>query len=91
MELIIKPFSALPCELAEFTINGQSANERDFGDTFDHNEENARPYGCADMHFESKEVTQEVLDKYNITKEEYYKICQELEDKLRVGSCGWCI
>ena len=27
----------------------------------------------------------------NITLEEYNKICDELEDKLCVGSCGWCV
>lgn len=28
---------------------------------------------------------------YNITEEEYYNICNELECKLCVGSCGWCV
>ena len=32
-----------------------------------------------------------VLDKYNITEEEYYNICNELECKLCVGGCGWCV
>ena len=42
-------------------------------------------------HFDPKPPTKEVLDKYNITDKEYYNICNELEDKLCVGSCGWCI
>ena len=29
--------------------------------------------------------------KSNITEEEYYKICDELEDKLYVGHCEWCV
>lgn len=33
MELVIKPFSGLPCELEIFTINGKNAYEGDFGDT----------------------------------------------------------
>ena len=30
MELIIEPFSGLPCELKTFTINGKNADEIDF-------------------------------------------------------------
>lgn len=91
MKLIIKPFHELPCELETFTINGKNANSMDFGDTYDHGAENAEPYGCGDMYFEPKTPTKEVLEEYNITEEEYYNICNELKDKLSVGSCGWCI
>ena len=90
VELIIKPFHALPCELEIFTINDKSADSSDFGDTFDHDIVRAEPYRCGDMYFEPKPPTKEVLDKYNITEQEYYNICNELEDKLCVGSCGWC-
>ena len=48
-------------------------------------------YGCDDMRFEPQSPTKEVLAKYNITEEEYNKICDELEDKLCVGSCEWCV
>ena len=44
-----------------------------------------------DMHFDRRPPTKEVLDKYNITEKEYDTICDELEDKLCVGSCGWCV
>ena len=88
MELIIKPFHGLPCELEIFTINGKAADSEDFGDVFDHNERIKEPYGCADMHFDPKPPTKEVLDKYHITEEEYDTICNELEDKLWVGRCG---
>lgn len=91
MEVIIEPFSGLPCELEIFTINGKKANSMDFGDTYDHDTENAEPYSCGDTYFDSKPPTKEVLDKYNITKEEYYNICNKLEDKLHVGCCGWCV
>jgi hypothetical protein len=77
MELVIKPVHALPCELEIFTINGKDANRMDFGEIYDHNEGNA------------KSPTKEVLDKYNITEEEYYNICNELKDKLFVGGCRW--
>lgn len=91
MELIIEPYDSLPCELEIFTINGKHANHIDFGDTYDHDTENEEPGGCVNMYFEPQSPTIEVLDRYNITEEEYYNICNELEDKLRVGSCGWCV
>lgn len=91
MELIIEPFNALPCNLQVFIINGKEANQNDFGEAYDHDEENAESYGCGNTYFEPKSPTKEVLDKYNITEEEYYNICNELEDKLHVGGCGWCI
>ena len=91
MELVIKPFHSLPCELEVFTINGITANYRDFGNTFDHNEKARKPYGCGDMQFEPKLPTSNVLKHYNITVDEYNIICMELKNKLYVGKCGWCI
>ena len=91
MELVIKPFDALPCRLEIFTINGKTASQDDFGDMYDHDAESADEYACADMQFDSKPPTKEVLDRYNITEEEYYNICNELEGELYVGSCGWCV
>ena len=40
MELVIKPFSGLPCELETFTINDKNADSMDFGDTYDNDTEN---------------------------------------------------
>ena len=94
MELVIEPFDALPCELEVFTINGKDADSFDFGMTSDHKEDcddEIVAYGCYNRYFEPNPPAKEVLHKYNITEEEYYKICSELEDKLYVGSCGWCI
>ena len=94
MELIIEPFNALPCVLKIFTINGKDADSFDFGKTSDHKEDyddEIVAYGCCNMYFESELPTEEVLHKYNITEEEYYKICDELENKLHVGSCEWCM
>ena len=93
MELVIEPFGALPCVLKIFTINGKDANSDDFGSTFDHKEDcndEIVAYGCCNMYFEPNPPAREVLHKYNITEEEYYKICNELEDKLYVGHCEWC-
>lgn len=75
MKLVIKPFHSLPCQLEVFTINGKNADKDDFGDMYDHDAESAEPYSCADMQFDPKPPTEEVLDKYNLTEEEYYNIC----------------
>lgn len=91
MELVIKPFDALPCSLEIFTINGKTADQDDFGDTYDHDAESSDEYACMDMHFDRKPPTKEVLDKYNITEKEYDTICYELEYRLHVGGCGWCV
>ena len=91
MELVIRPFRALPCRLEVFIINGRNAEQQDFGDMEDHDIESAEPYACGDIYFDPKPLTKEVLDKYNITEEEYYNICNELECKLHVGRCGLCI
>ena len=91
MELVIEQMYALPCSLEVFTINGKTAYQDDFGDTYDHGSESAEEYECGDMHFDRKPPTKEVLDKYNITEKEYDTICDELEDKLYVGGCGWCV
>lgn len=91
MELVIEPMNALPCSLEVFTINGKTAYQGDFGDTYDHDAESAEPYACADMHFDPKPPTKEVLNRYNITDKEYYDICNELESELYVGRCGWCV
>ena len=95
MELVIEPFDASPCELEVFTINGKKAKSFDFGMTSDHKEDydddEIAAYGCCDRYFESEPPTEKVLHKYNITEEEYYKICDELEDKLYVGHCEWCM
>ena len=91
MEIIIKPYHALPCELQDFTINGIQADKNDFGFTQDSDRENAPEYGCGWMEFTSIMPTNEVLEKYNITLDEYNQICEQLESKLCVGTCGWCI
>ena len=91
MELKIKTHHALPCRAEVFTINGKNAEQNDFGDMYDHHAQDAEPYACADMHFDPKPPTKEVLNRYKITDKEYYDICNELESELYVGRCGWCI
>lgn len=91
MELVIEPYDTLPCGLETFTINGKNASSIDFGNIIDYEEGEKDTYGCSNMHFEPEPPTEIVLRKYSITKEEYYSICDELENKLHVGRCSWCV
>ena len=79
------------CWACLFSINGVDADPDDFGDKFDHDEENAEDYGCGDMRFDPKPATSEVLNKYSITVEEYAAVAGKLEEGLSFGACGWCV
>ena len=89
MKLEFEMYSAL-CEHRVFNINGVKATYEDFGEKYDRSPETADPYCCADMRFTSNLPTQEVLDKYKITTDEYKQICEMLEEKMSYGCCGWC-
>jgi len=89
MKLKLSFFSAL-CSTCEFNINGIEADKDDFGEKYDHDSENAENYCCGNMKFDPILPTQEVLDKYKITVNEYNEIASQLEEGLSFGSCGWC-
>ncbi len=90
MKLELEIFGAL-CSTEVFVINGINADSDDFGVQGDNDTENAEDYGCGNMEFERKTETDEVLKKYSITKEEYEKIAEKLEEGLSFGCCGWCV
>ena len=89
MFLSLEIYNSL-CETKVFIINNVEASFLDFGYKYDRDSDNAEDYGCGDMVFEPKEATQEILDKYKITPDEYNIVCKEL-DKLSFGSCCWCV
>ena len=89
MELKCNSMGAL-CALGTFEINGIQADEEDFGEHYDTNPELAEDYCCYNMKFFSKPATQEVLDKYGITLQEYHEVCDKLDEELSFGNCGWC-
>ena len=89
MKLKLQCYGCL-CELKVFEINDIKANYMDFGTKEDTDTYNAPDYGCGNMQFTPKLATQKVLDKYQITVDDYNKICEEL-DCLSFGCCGWCI
>lgn len=88
MDIKIETYSALPCNVELFTINGVDADEFDFGDS--ERSGDCFEY-CCNNDFTPYEVPQEnVLEKYQINKDEYDEICEMLKEKLCVRSCGWC-
>ena len=73
-----------------FTINGVKAYLDDFGYMQDVSHESAPEYGCGDMKFIPYELTDRVLELYGITVSEYEQVCDQLEDAMHIGRCGWC-
>lgn len=88
MKLKLKCYDCL-CSLEVFEINDIKADYNDFGTKEDVDSYNAPDYGCGNMQFTPKLATQKVLDKYQITIDDYKKICEEL-DCLSFGHCCWC-
>lgn len=92
MNVEMEPFSALPCELRVFKINGIDADASDFGDSEDTDREHAEDYGCGCHKFlPHDEHIKDAMIRYQITEEEFRQIQEELVDVLYVGSCGCCI
>ena len=89
MKLELKIYGC-SCETEVFRINGIVADYEDFGDKQDIDCMNAPDYGCANMRFIPHEPTEEILNKYDITTDEYTEVCNELKDGLSFGSCGCC-
>lgn len=92
MNVEIEPYSALPCELKVFKINGIDASMDDFGDSRDTAREHAADYMCGCHEFiPLDEHMKDAMFRYQITEEEFRQIQEELVDVLYVGSCGCCI
>lgn len=87
MNYIIIPYRCLPCSLEKFEINGICADVEDFGETITGGD---CMNGTCHSVFSPKLPAYEILRKYGISLEDYSIICEELENKLYVGSCGWC-
>ena len=87
MELELTTYRCLPCSTECFKINGIDADEYDFGGKTIGGDCMENTCYCR---FEKKLPSQAILDKYNITVDEYALVCEELEIKLNVYNCGWC-
>lgn len=87
MEIEVIPYRGLPCSVEKFTIDGKSASEYDFG-TVDTYGDCMEGDCCA--RFIPDMPKQEILDKYDITLEQYAEIVEVLKETLCVNGCGWC-
>ncbi len=92
LELVMEPYDALPCNLRLFTINGQAADESDFGFGNDDNPERGEEYGCGNHCFHGDlRKAPEAMKKYNLTLEQFIEVADKLESVLHVGVCSWCV
>lgn len=88
LNIQIKPYNGLPCCLEDFKINGQNAYVDDFGDVV---KESTRAYSCDVVKFVGDpRKSNQACKKYNISSDQFYSICKELEEKLFVGGCSLC-
>ena len=92
LEYKVAPHYGDMCELnPDCHINGEPLDYRDFVEKYDHDHEHAQEYGCGDMRCDIKTPTQEVLDKYCITHDEYQTIAFEISEALKFGACYACV
>lgn len=82
------------CSMQVFYIGHEEADSFDFGSSEDKDRSNAPDYGCGDRQFEAynvdSELAKECMKKYNIDKESYEIIAEQLEEMLSFGCCAWC-
>ena len=76
-----------PCTIDKFRINGIRANEEDFGEI---QKEHLGNYSCRLSGFSHGKLSQEILDKYNISFDEFYEICDRLDEVFDYGHCSYC-
>jgi len=90
MEYTAKVFPYL-CSLRVFIINDIKADQDDFITQRDEGYDIYNNFGgCYNMKAEPKESSQDILNKYNITKDEYYTIAEDISNKLSFGECDYC-
>lgn len=77
-----------PCSPKVFTINGIYADPDDFGEV----DKISGNYCCKSREFIGFEKPPTgVLEKYHISKDEFFEICNKLSDVLRVTDCSRCV
>jgi hypothetical protein len=89
MKLELDVYSTI-CETKIFVINGIKATYKDFGEKYDASPDKGRPTSCGNMVFIPKTPTQQVLNKYGITTNEYRNICELLRSCVSFGTCRLC-
>lgn len=89
MKLELDVYTSI-CETKSFCVNGVKATYKDFGEKLDTLPDKSKPNICGNMVFKPILPTQQVLDKYNITKNEYHHICTLLQSCISFGPCRLC-
>ena len=91
MEVVIRHYKWLPCELEVFTINGINADRDDFGYLDGYCGE-YEDYSCSRRIFIIEEDKKEkAMLKYHLTEAEYEIICSKLKNECYIDECGYCI
>jgi hypothetical protein len=90
MDLKLEVYYSL-CSTATFSINGVKASASDFGSSYDKAPKEGEKYGCGNRVFRKSNSSQDILDKYSVTEQEYNQIADSLESKLSFGRCSWCV
>jgi hypothetical protein len=88
LNVVIQPYSCLPCALKVFTINGQDADTDDFGEG--RSSGDCMNSGCHHEFKANSNPDKAVLRKYGITPRQFEDIGAKLEDALYVSHCGLC-
>jgi hypothetical protein len=87
-------FCRFSCETKIFSINDIKADYKDFVDKYDHNilkeKETMEGDCCGNMSCDILESKEKILNKYKITKEDYYEIAENLYKGLSFGHCHLC-
>ena len=80
------------CVLEPSTINDVPVSMKDFGINVDFEYENKETdYSCGNMQFLMYDyIDTKVLEKYNITEQEYRKIQEKMKQVLSFGKCNYC-
>jgi hypothetical protein len=85
-EVIVEVKVFIPCQLKFFTIDGQRADEGDFGYSYS----TMRDERCCHKEFKRKPYRlRYISEKYKLTESDYNDICGFLENVLSVD-CGFC-
>ena len=79
------------CRMSVFRINGIDAVTEDFGCGADEDPYHAFLEGCGNRVFRRIPATDEVMNKYGISLEDYDEVAGRLEELLSFGSCSWCV
>jgi hypothetical protein len=87
MEIVIK-LSELCNKVDVFTIEGLGADINDFGKMILLGD--SELYYCSPSYFKANIPDGKVMDEYCLDVNDWYTICNKLEDKVKFSGCSEC-